>query len=151
MSLLYRHLASSLSSTKHCIFFANTMQIFGGNIVFIHVSGTLRVWDRPCLTQLLSHVSSCSLCCLTDLPLLENKQSVTCALSPWHSSDQDSPLPLGCPWCSRWSLWCEFHQMFLSKNRHLVPLLYRHETPVVLGFWYSYTLLFHRCIGVTQL
>lgn len=45
-------------------------------------------------SDLVSHVSSCCLCYLTGLPLLENKQSVTGALFPRHMF---SPSAIGVP------------------------------------------------------
>lgn len=115
-------------------------------------------WDRPCLTELLGHANSCSLCHATAQPSLSEKQVILrspgCCFCAVHS-ERDPPLPLRCLCCSRWLLWCWIWpgvpRTLFSKSRHFVLVLFldRCEIPVILGSQYSYTLLFHRCVRHT--
>lgn len=130
----------------------------GGNIVITLISGSLRCSDRPRLTRILWVMSVPVPCAIWQTyPFWKTSNQSLVHCSNGTCSEQDPPLPLGCPWCSRWLLWCwvlsGVPRTLFSKNRHfvLVPLLYRREIPVALGSHYSYTLLFHRCICVTQL
>lgn len=79
-------------------------------------------------------------------PLWKTSNQSLLHCSHGRCSDQDPPLPMGCPWCSSWSLWCWISsgvpRTLFNKNRHLVLLLYRHQILVVLWSQYSYTLLF---------
>lgn len=125
----------------------------GGNIVITLISGPLRGSDRPRLTQILWVMSVHVRCAIRQTyPFWKTSNQSLVHCSHGICSEQDPPLPLGCPWCSRWLLWCwvlsGVPRTLFSKNRHfvLVPLLYRHEIPVVLGSRYTYTLLFHRCM-----